>query len=253
LLIRFAYEASFSEDSKGGGRESNIKLLPVMVQMGLFFLDQNVNPQRKIYEKQLSQFLVLTDPKLLISSCTTLDNVTYMIVLSLFLQSLDEWVNCKFLFIKRAIQFAKVLSQSEFAILGIKRDLKKEELETDPIKKLFLQSRPLLIFISFVDKLQKLFKKKFTSTQTVSSSSLEISHQPEEEWVLDMFTNLRQNLDQIQTKCEKEVLKNYQSDLILADFQEFFDATDILKNVLAEAKTCQDFITNCISNLDEKL
>ena len=36
LLLRFALEESFSTYSKGGGRESNIKMLPYLVQMGTF-------------------------------------------------------------------------------------------------------------------------------------------------------------------------------------------------------------------------
>ncbi len=38
LLTRFAYEESFSEYSKGGGKESNIKVIPFMVQMGVHLL-----------------------------------------------------------------------------------------------------------------------------------------------------------------------------------------------------------------------
>jgi E3 ubiquitin-protein ligase UBR4 len=34
LLLRFALEESFSTYSKGGGRESNIKLLPYLTLMG---------------------------------------------------------------------------------------------------------------------------------------------------------------------------------------------------------------------------
>ena len=35
LLNRFSYQESFSEHAKGGGKESNIKLIPFMLQMGV--------------------------------------------------------------------------------------------------------------------------------------------------------------------------------------------------------------------------
>lgn len=39
LVARFAQEKSFSEDTGGGGRESNIKLLPYMVHMALYVIN----------------------------------------------------------------------------------------------------------------------------------------------------------------------------------------------------------------------
>ena len=39
LLLKFAYEKSFSEDSGGGGRESNVKLIPYMIHMALYVLN----------------------------------------------------------------------------------------------------------------------------------------------------------------------------------------------------------------------
>jgi hypothetical protein len=33
LLAKFAYEENFAEDSHGGGRESNMKFIPYLIQM----------------------------------------------------------------------------------------------------------------------------------------------------------------------------------------------------------------------------
>lgn len=40
LLLRFVHHKSFSEDAHGGGRESNARLLPALVQLGRYFVDQ---------------------------------------------------------------------------------------------------------------------------------------------------------------------------------------------------------------------
>ena len=49
-------------DSKGGGRESNIKLLPYLVLMSTFLLDARSSPQRRAYQRTLSTYLALDAP-----------------------------------------------------------------------------------------------------------------------------------------------------------------------------------------------
>ncbi len=43
LLLKFVYERSFSEDSGGGGRESNVKLVPYLIHMALYVLNTYVS------------------------------------------------------------------------------------------------------------------------------------------------------------------------------------------------------------------
>jgi len=42
LLIKFALEKSFSEDSGGGGRESNMYLVPYIMHMALYVINTSV-------------------------------------------------------------------------------------------------------------------------------------------------------------------------------------------------------------------
>eukprot|EP00456_Euglypha_rotunda_P045721 TRINITY_DN36253_c0_g2_i1.p1 TRINITY_DN36253_c0_g2~~TRINITY_DN36253_c0_g2_i1.p1 ORF type:complete len:127 (-),score=14.69 TRINITY_DN36253_c0_g2_i1:18-398(-) len=61
LLARFAYEESFSEFSKGGGRESNVKLVPYMIQMGLHLYQTNLQEaDRQRVQEHLTTQLNLT-------------------------------------------------------------------------------------------------------------------------------------------------------------------------------------------------
>ena len=57
LLERFAYDQSFSADSLGGGRDSNVKLIPFMVQLGLFLLDRKASSQRATYDRAMAAFV----------------------------------------------------------------------------------------------------------------------------------------------------------------------------------------------------
>jgi len=43
LLIKFALEKSFSEDSGGGGRESNMCLIPYIMHMALYVINTSVS------------------------------------------------------------------------------------------------------------------------------------------------------------------------------------------------------------------
>lgn len=57
LLERFAYDQSFSADSLGGGRASNVNLIPFMVQLGLFVLDKKGAGQRAAYTRTFQTFV----------------------------------------------------------------------------------------------------------------------------------------------------------------------------------------------------
>lgn len=43
LMLKFAFEKSFSEDSGGGGRESNVQLLPYIMHMALYVINTYVS------------------------------------------------------------------------------------------------------------------------------------------------------------------------------------------------------------------
>ena len=53
LLLRFAYEKSFSDDTGGGGPESNLHLIPYLFQMVLYVLNTTRFYQRE--EKNIAQ------------------------------------------------------------------------------------------------------------------------------------------------------------------------------------------------------
>lgn len=127
MLGRFATNMSFSVDSKGGGRESNSRLLPFMIQMARHLLDQGGAGQRRVQAKSLNTYLspstqsepieggsgmkpsTSTKPS---TSATpqrgsgSEESVQYMMVQSLLMQSLEEWQLFRRTFIQRGLAHA---------------------------------------------------------------------------------------------------------------------------------------------------
>ncbi|KAL0316937.1 UNVERIFIED_CONTAM: Auxin transport protein BIG [Sesamum calycinum] len=56
MLARFATGASFSADSRGGGKESNAKFLPFMIQMARHLLDHDSSQQNNL-AKSITTYL----------------------------------------------------------------------------------------------------------------------------------------------------------------------------------------------------
>ena len=102
LLPRFALQESFSADSRGGGKESNIKLLPYLLQLGSFVLDARSAPQRRSYARALAAFVAGSDAP----RPPPTDSVLYFLTLSLLLHSPAEWAAHRVSFLERALQHA---------------------------------------------------------------------------------------------------------------------------------------------------
>jgi len=117
LLMRFAYEESFSHYSKGGGRESNIKLVPYMIQMTSFLLDANGEVQRRSYQRTLSAFLADaagSNPRQAAG-----ESVYYQLVLSLVLQSATEWQASRLNFLRSVLRHCGTGAARERAALQV--------------------------------------------------------------------------------------------------------------------------------------
>eukprot|EP01112_Ceratiomyxa_fruticulosa_P005979 TRINITY_DN16776_c0_g1_i1.p1 TRINITY_DN16776_c0_g1~~TRINITY_DN16776_c0_g1_i1.p1 ORF type:complete len:449 (-),score=102.01 TRINITY_DN16776_c0_g1_i1:59-1405(-) len=230
LLLRFAKEESFSEESKGGGPESNMRFIPFFLQMGMFLIDGK-GSSRKSMEKVLQTFLGVTGVSDSSSSIpppspsvggSIGDGVLFMLVLSLFVQSIDEWEESKLTFLKRTISFARTM---------LPAPLPAEPSESQ----IFEACRPMLIFYGLIDKIQELVKKGEASGSSSGSSG---------GWTHDM----KQKLISHGTRVQKEfsgLLSVYEEELLVIDsLQEFFDVLGVLKKVNAESSSFTDFVTN---------
>ncbi|KAH7416528.1 hypothetical protein KP509_14G095600 [Ceratopteris richardii] len=119
MLARFATGASFSADCKGGGKESNSRLLPFMLQMACHLLDQGGVSQKRLQSKALSTYLstpVVQEIPVSASKPSAGsspqrfgavdETVQFMMVQSLLLESLGDWQQHRRLFLQRGVYHA---------------------------------------------------------------------------------------------------------------------------------------------------
>ena len=276
LLLRFSREESLSADSRGGGRESNIKSLPFFLQMGLHLLDSQGGAQRRMFEKNLSYWLTLDhwptvngdpviadgeaaasslstsrgSPSLMSpagsasspslsgmevsgSSAVTLsttDDVHFMAVLSLFLLSYPQWKRLRASFLRRCLLTAAGSGNySYWSSLSPKQQ--------------FQRVRPAFIFFALIDKLQEVLKKGCRADDEGSVSN-RIRNAAEEEWIMGLKKNLKEQDSKIVEEMGGNLLGSLEdSYLCFESSQEFLDELGLLGDVLSYTSDHQDVIS----------
>ncbi|EFC48519.1 hypothetical protein NAEGRDRAFT_57108 [Naegleria gruberi] len=165
LLNKFAKEESFSKDSGGGSAIHQVKLIPFMIQMGIYILD-TLNKNRETQETLLTSFLS-TD----METTLELENISYNAILSLYLMTLEEWNHYKKIVIERVVS-------------TIKNTTSGSEEEK------FNAQRPALIFVALIDAFQNHLKSP--SGLPIKES---IKHASTEEWIVKLSKKL-ESIDQ---------------------------------------------------------
>lgn len=84
LLVKIAFKESLSQDSLGGGRESNLKLVPFLVQMGLYYAKSNSTQSPTSLLNSLQSYV---DAPASFPSGSEADDVCYYLTMSLHLFS----------------------------------------------------------------------------------------------------------------------------------------------------------------------
>eukprot|EP01018_Ginkgo_biloba_P024431 Gb_03145 [translate_table: standard] len=201
MLARFATGASFSTDSKGGGKESNSRLLPFMVQMAHHLLEQGGASQRRTMAKALTSYL--SSPSQLDSPSSgskpstpttqrygaTEETVQFMMVNALLLESLDDWQQHRHTFLQRGIYHAYMqykhgrspltapasspspcrASSSDLAAMDSKsEEITKEDTNATETsaENLFAIVQPMLIYTGLIEQLQRFLKWSRSTAQT---------------------------------------------------------------------------------------
>ncbi|XP_068695175.1 E3 ubiquitin-protein ligase UBR4-like isoform X2 [Montipora foliosa] len=204
LLQRFAFEKSFSEDTGGGGRDSNIKFVPYAIHMILYVL--NTTRQLSREEKTLKSFLDMSADKWAESSYEV-DSPLYSIVLSLFVYSLEQWNQVKITFLKRLIITAHARHLSPTGTSKI--------LDTTPLS--FAVYRPYMVLFVLIDKLHHLMKKHLAADDSG--------------WPQGMLDHIRNSDETVLKGCDK-ILSFYQTDLLPSEsVAELFDVAGMLPDI----------------------
>lgn len=239
MLARFATGAVFNSDCRGGGRESNSRYLPFMVQMASYLLDQgnqNPNQQCRTMAKSISTYLSNSSPttsstptmgsRLTSAAVPTEETVQFMMVNSLLSSSYEEWVQHRPSFLQRGIYHA---------YMQHKHSSSSDLAESD---KLFAVVQPMLVYTGLIEQLQRFFK--------VNKRSQAKEEAGVERWVVVMrerMVNIREMVGFSDDMVE------WLDDMTAAcDLQEAFDVMGALEDVLSHGFTqCEDFVRAAIA------
>ncbi|XP_047134256.1 E3 ubiquitin-protein ligase UBR4 isoform X2 [Hydra vulgaris] len=204
MLLKFAHQKSFSHDAGGGGKHSNMYLIPYMVNLALYVV--NSTHQRSNEEQWLNSFLDASIDNW-VGSCYELNGPMFACVLSLFIMTLDSWKSKRIIFLKRLM------------VLAHARDL--SNIHTNKLMCIepsaFSVYKPYLVFFSLIDRLHNLCKSKISIT---------------DDWSQAMSSYLRNNDEQILKECDN-IIKFYEEDILLCEsFAEYCDVAGLLSEMV---------------------
>lgn len=263
MLARFATRASFSLDSKGGGKESNSKFLPFMVQMGRHLLDQGSSTQRRTMAKAVSSYLSSStatseyrssSPGLQPSTPGSEESVQFMMVNSLLSESYDSWLEHRRSFLQRGIYHAYMQHNHSHSRSTPPPPGGSTLTGTESSNDLLSIIQPMLVYIGLIEQLEHFFKVRKSSSSnseagpSSSSSSKEVVAEGEQEegWEVVMkerLVNVREMVG-----FSKEVLSWLDDMNSAGDLQEAFDVMGVLGDVLSGGvKTCEEFVQAAIN------
>ncbi|KAK8459521.1 hypothetical protein SEVIR_2G160200v4 [Setaria viridis] len=265
MLARFATGASFSTDCKGGGRESNSRFLPFMVQMASHLADGSANQQRHAMAKAVTTYLSsspstpespirlsasISGPRG--SSGSSEETVQFMMVYSLLSESYESWLQHRPAFLQRGIYHAYMQHKHGRSTLKMSSDSSSSAVRSDEgsssdmseNKKLFTIVQPMLVYTGLIDQLQQFFKKGKSSGMG-KSGEREESGGSLEKWEIQMNEKLSNMKEMV--GLSKDLLSWLEDMTSSDDLQEAFDVMGALTDVFSSGHaTCEDFVRAAI-------
>lgn len=269
MLARFATGASFSAESRGGGRESNSRFLPFMIQMARYLLDQGNPSQRHSMAKAVSAYLTssTTDSRPSTPSGTqpsvgTEETVQFMMVNSLLSESYESWLQHRCAFLQRGIYHAYMQhTHGRSAARGSSNSAKVEPgssstsptPESEGADDLLSIIRPMLVYTGLIEQLQHFFKvKKSANVASVKAEGTTASLEGDDEsgsveaWEIVMKERLLNVKEMV--GFSKEWLSWLDDINSATNLQEAFDVIGVLADVLSGGVTqCEDFVHAAIN------
>lgn len=251
MLARFATGASFSADCKGGGKESNSKFLPFMVQMARHLLDQGSSSQRRSMSRAISSYLSsdsrAPSSPLQPSSGSTEETVQFMMVSSLLTESYDSWLQHRRAFLQRGIYHAYM--QHSHSRSTTRGSSASRETSTSGNDDLLPIIQPMLVYTGLIEQLQQFFKPRKSGGPTAEGSSRQSEGDEEsglEGWEVVMKEKLLNVSEMV--GFSKDLLSWLDDMTSAGDLQEAFDVIGALGEVLSGGfKSCEEFVQAAIN------
>ncbi|CAI0553248.1 unnamed protein product [Linum tenue] len=251
MLARFATGASFSAESRGGGRESNSRFLPFMVQMAHYLFEQGSSSQRRNMAKTISSYITSSpsDSKSSVLAAAhpvmgTEETVQFMMVNSLLSESYESWLQHRRAFLQRGIYHAYMQhthGRSSTSRTSKEASTSKASGQDKPDELLSIV-RPMLVYTGLIEQMQRFFKVvKKVSSSGPSDRSGEDSGENMEAWELVMRERLLKVREML--GFSKELVSWLEEMNSATDLQEAFDIIGVLPDVLSGGIVrCEDFV-----------
>ncbi|KAF8389895.1 hypothetical protein HHK36_024413 [Tetracentron sinense] len=272
MLARFAMGASFSMDSKGGGRESNSRFLPFMIQMARHLLDQGSSAQRRTMAKAVSIYLTssTSDSKPSTpgtrSSIGAEETVQFMMVSSLLSESYESWLQHRCAFLQRGIYHAYMQHKHGRSTLRLSSDpttvMRPESGSTTESpttetggNSLFSIIQPMLVYTGLIEQLQRFFKLNKSENVAACSRAEGTSTESEGEdgsgglegWEVVMKERLVNVTEMV--GFSKELLSWLEDMTSAGELQDAFDVSGVLADVLSGGfSRCEEFVNAAINS-----
>ncbi|XP_047102506.1 protein purity of essence [Schistocerca piceifrons] len=203
LLLRFAQEKSFHEDTGGGGPQSNMFLVPYLLHMALYIFTTTRSWARE--EEEMISYL--SNPHGWIKDCYIAEGPLYKCVMYLLLHSPARWKEDRFRHLNRLIVLAQARATQPSGP-GPENRLLDLEVKDYSVYK------PYVVFFGLVDGIYKYILK-----------NLAVSY--EKLWPSTLSTFLRHN-DELLLKMSEKIFAFYTEDLLpCASFEEAFDVLEL--------------------------
>lgn len=269
MLARFATGASFSADSRGGGKESNSQFLPFMIQMARHFLDHDPSQQHAM-AKSISTYLASPTTESRPSSpfgtqtqpsSGTEETVQFMMVGSLLSESYEAWLQHRCAFLQRGICHA-YLQRTHGRSVNHSSPTPPNTMRSGPSTstnqssgsdELLSTIQPMLVYTGLIEQLQQFFKRKKSAAVATPESQLTTKASEVDEnkgleaWEVIMKERLLNVKDMV--AFSKELLSWLEDMATATDLQEAFDIIGMLADVLAGGYTrCEEFVNAAIDS-----
>lgn len=268
MLARFATGASFSTDCRGGGKESNSKFLPFMIQMARHLLDHD-DSQRRTLASYITAYLssstsdAKSSPPSVSPSTGTEETVQFMMVSSLLSESYESWLEHRRAFLQRGIYHAYMQrshnrpTQRPSNLPGVVRPESGSNSEsvTEPqgTNELLSVIQPMLVYTGLIEQLQYFFKvkKSSTSVKVRAGHTKELGAGGESASVEGWEILMKEKLMNVKEMLgfSKDLLSWLEDMTSITDLQEAFDVIGVLPDVLSGGfSKCEDFVYAAIDS-----
>nr|CAD7443272.1 unnamed protein product [Timema bartmani] len=207
LLLRFATEKSFHDDTGGGGPQSNMHMIPYLIHMALYVINTTRSGPRE--DKNLTSYLDSLGTDKWVESCYDAEGPLYWSVLSLLLHPPSRWARARLTHLRRLVVLAHARHCQP---AGPTQKL----LDTSPRD--YAVYKSYLVFFGLVDAVYANCLKK-------------VSVASDDQWPSTLADYIRHN-DEALLKASERLLATYREELLpCTSFEEFCDVTGLLNDI----------------------